>query len=469
MLLSGILVLAMVGGCSDTSSGPEETGTIIIDPEPNSLSAPWVLTGPQGDSGNGDETLTGMPMGEYTLTWGAVSGYITPSPEQRNLVANGTITFDVTYEELPDDTGTIIIDSDPDSLNAPWTLTGPQNESGNGDTTLIEMPVGQYAIAWGPVTDWYAPGGDAQNLTVGGTITFSGTYAPEGDAPEPPEMVTVPSGSFTMGDGVAYCGQREREVTLTEDFYLGQHEVTNAEYAEALQWAYDHGYVTATTSSVRDAMDESTEELLDLDDSGCEVAFSGGVFTVNAGQEQHPVVEVTWFGAARYCDWLSMASEPPLDRAYDHDGDWLCNGHDPYGAEGYRLPTDAEWEYAAQYDDERIYPWGDQGPTEDLANYWYNVGSTSPVGDYPDAPAALGLSDMAGNAMEWCNDWCICDLGDEDEQNPVGVVSGTYRVLHGGSWVSQNVDYLRCAIRFNSPPGVSNGSYGFRVARTVSP
>jgi formylglycine-generating enzyme required for sulfatase activity len=275
-----------------------------------------------------------------------------------------------------------------------------------------------------------------------------------------------------MGDGEAYCGIDQREVTLTEDFYLGQHEVTNQEYMDAVQWAYDHGYVTATTSSVRDAMDGSTAELLDLDDGDCEIAFSGGVFSLrDAGygiNPDHPVIDVTWFGAARYCDWLSMVSEPQLDRAYDHVGDWLCNDHDPYGARGYRLPTDAEWEYAAQYDDERIYPWGDQDPTEALANYGGDVGWTSPVGSYPDAPRALGLSDMAGNVWEWCNDWHVCGLGTSPATDPVGQTTGTHRVLRGGSWCGSDLS-LRCAGRYGSGPGSSFSYFGFRVARTVTP
>ena len=78
------------------------------------------------------------------------------------------------------------------------------------------------------------------------------------------KLVTVPSGTFTMGDGSGPCGYDKREVTLTRGFYLGQHEVTNQEYLDAVQWAYDSGYVTATTSSVSDAMDGSTVELLDL-------------------------------------------------------------------------------------------------------------------------------------------------------------------------------------------------------------
>jgi len=267
-------------------------------------------------------------------------------------------------------------------------------------------------------------------------------------------------------------------VTLTRSFYLGQHEVTNQEYMEAVQWAYDLGYVTATTSSVQDNLDGSTVELLDLDDSDCEIQFNSGTWTFylrqspssyaqNAYPEgydpaDHPVKEVTWYGAARYCDWLSMRKGLP--RAYQHSGDWSCNGGDPYGAEGYRLPTDAEWEYAAQYDDERIYPWGDDAPDCDQANYSSCVGWTAPVGSSPAGNSLLGFSDLAGNVMEWCNDWYVCDLGTSPATDPVGPTSSFNRVVRGGSWYSPLNSDLRCAGRS------SYISYcGLRVARTASP
>ena len=288
-----------------------------------------------------------------------------------------------------------------------------------------------------------------------------------------PGFVAVPHWFFTMGDGEAYCGENQHEVTLTRLFHLGQHEVTNQGYLEAVQWAYDHGYVTATTTSVLDNLDGSTQELLNLDAEGCEIAFSGGVFTVrDAGygiNPDHPVKDVTWYGAAAYCDWLSL--QAGLPRAYDHST-WQCNGGDPYGAQGYRLPTDAEWEFAAQYDDERIYPWGDEAPDCDRANFYdddyYCVGWTSPVGSYPDAPASWGLSDMAGNVWEWCNDWHQCDLGTNPVTDPPGPASGEYRVLRGGAWVMDGAEYLRCASRVNCSPDVGVSTVGFRAAMTVS-
>jgi formylglycine-generating enzyme required for sulfatase activity len=301
-----------------------------------------------------------------------------------------------------------------------------------------------------------------------GCSTTSGPSESGDDTP--PGMVLVPAGSFVMGDGESYCGESERDVTLTRDFYLGQHEVTNQEYLAAVQWAYDNGYVTATTSSVQDSLDRSTVELLNLDDLDSEIAFSDGVFSLrDAGHginPDHPVKEVTWYGAARYCDWLSLQEEPPLDRAYAHGGDWSCNGGNPYAAEGYRLPTDAEWEYAAQYDDEREYPWGNEATNCSLANDSDCVGWTSPVGSYPAGDSALGLSDMKGNVSEWCNEWWLCDLGTAPVTDPVGPLTGSGRVIRGGSFGDHGPN---CASRFLYDPGMCGSWCGLRAARTAHP
>ncbi|MFC1572655.1 SUMF1/EgtB/PvdO family nonheme iron enzyme [Candidatus Eisenbacteria bacterium] len=300
--------------------------------------------------------------------------------------------------------------------------------------------------------------------------------------PIPNEMVRVPSGVYVMGEVGATCGLDEHEVTLSEELDLGQHEVTNQEYLNALQWAYDQGYVTASAASVLDNLDGSTEVLLDLDHAGCEIQFdSTGTFYLRESPSvsaqiaypegydpsDHPVKAVSWFGAVRYCDWLSL--QAGLPRAYEHSGDWMCNTGDPYAAHGYRLPTDAEWEYAAQWDDERRYPWGNGSPDCSRANYrtFPNpcVGWTAPVGSYPFAPQALGLANMGGNLREWCDDWWVCDLGTESVTDPTSPADGTSRMLRGGNW-DQGLG-LRCATRLGVSPVAADGSVGFRVAKTA--
>ncbi len=284
------------------------------------------------------------------------------------------------------------------------------------------------------------------------------------EVPRPHPMVLVPAGTFTMGDGTADCGEDEHMVTLTHTFYIGRNEVTNQEYRDAVQWAYDQGYVTATPFSVRDNMVGSFAELVDLNAPDCNLSFEGGTFTVEPGKEDNPMIEVSWYGAARYCDWFSMQEHLP--QTYPNTGDWACNGGDPYGAPGYRLPTDAEWEYAAQFDDERLYPWGDESPDRSLASYDNSLEWPAPVGSYPAAPPALGLHDMAGNVWEWCNDRHLCSLGTDPQTDPVGPSTEAHRVVRGGSW-ADDASCLRCAHRSPRDPSYTSPSLGFRIAKSI--
>jgi formylglycine-generating enzyme required for sulfatase activity len=393
-------------------------------------------------------------------------------PEVTNVIAQqreGTMLVDVTYD---------VNDPDGDPMTVSLRLSEDGGQSFVIGCVTVSGDVGSGVtsgsgkqIEWDAGVDYPEHVGDEYVVKV---------IADDG---HPDVMVVVPAGTFIMGDGVADCGVDEHDVTLTRDFVLGQHEVTNQEYLDAVQWAYDHGYVTATTSSVRDNLDGSTVELLDLDDVYCEIQYGAGIFYLQEVEyalqhaypggydpSDHPVKAVTWYGSVRCCDWLSL--QAGLPRAYEHSGDWSCNGGDPYGAAGYRLPTDAEWEYAAQWDDERIYPWGNEDPDCSRANYkpWiFCVHWTSPVGSYPEAPQALGLSDMAGNVWEWCNDWWVCDLGTTPVTDPTGPASGSGRVLRGGSWGIHD-DLLRCAFRCSRDPGSSSGGgAGFRASRTVNP
>ena len=304
-------------------------------------------------------------------------------------------------------------------------------------------------------------------------------------------MAFVPAGIFTQGDGVANCGRDEREVTLTHDFFLGVTEITNEQYRTMVQWAYDQGYVTAMASTVTDALG-SGQELLDLDDADSEITFDPGSETFGLREasyalryaypfgydpSDHPVKEVTWYGAASYCDWLSLSEGLPM--AYSHVN-WSCGpGGDPYEATGYRLPTDAEREYAAQWNDERIYPWGDDDPDCGRTNFYYDqllmgdycVHWTAAVGSYPTG-AQPGFDrlvyDLSGNVWEWANDWWQCILGSDAVTDPRGPGSGSSRVRRGGGWCFY-ASTLRVAYRKGTHRDFSSSYIGFRPARSAFP
>ena len=286
-----------------------------------------------------------------------------------------------------------------------------------------------------------------------------------------PGFVLIPADTFTMGSPAGESGRETDEtlhlVTLTNNFYFSQKEVTNQQYADMAQWAYDNGYCTATGASLQDNLDGSAVELLNMDDSDCEISFSAGTFTVDSGKEDHPVREVSWHGAASYCDWLSMKAG--LGRAYDHVT-WECNGHEPYDAEGYRLPTEAEWENACRGGTQTAFANGDivniacSDPVLDEIG-WYcgNADSrTQSVGQL--IPNDWGLYDMHGNLWEWVNDWNHNYSGDVTD--PVGPVSGFYRILRGGSWYN-DARYCRSASREWGTPGNTSDIRGFRVCRSV--
>jgi len=297
---------------------------------------------------------------------------------------------------------------------------------------------------------------------------------PDSDGDQPPEgFVAIPADTFTMGSPTDEPSHESNEtlhtVTLTTLFYMFATEVTNQQYADMAQWAYDSLHCTATTASLLDNLDGSTQELLDLY-GPCEISFTGSTFTVNSGKEEHPVMGVNWYGAVAYCDWLSLREG--ITRAYDHNT-WQCNGNAPYEASGYRLPTEAEWEYACRAGTHTPFNTGDCLDAGTEANYNgeypYSrcpsgpfVGWTVPVGSYP--ANTFDLYEMHGNLYEWCNDWYGDYSG--DEVDPVGSTTGTYRVLRGSDW-NYTAQNCRSAYRGSSYPDGSYNYIGFRPVRST--
>ena len=204
--------------------------------------------------------------------------------------------------------------------------------------------------------------------------------------------------------------QPVHEVTL-DAFWIDRTEVTNAQFAgcvadEACQPPSD------TSSYTRDNY-YGNDEFAD-----------------------YPVIYVSWNDASEFCEWA-----------------------------GGRLPTEAEWEYAARGPEGFTYPWGTNGPSSGLLNFDGNVEDTSEVGTYPDGASWVGALDMAGNVWEWVNDsydggYYAVSPG----ENPPGPVSGEYRVLRGGASFS-NVLNARSSDRNDYLPDDRLGFVGFRCAQ----
>ncbi len=290
----------------------------------------------------------------------------------------------------------------------------------------------------------------------------------EGPRIDPGVMIAIPGGRFTMGGpGEESQALPEHSVTLSHDFELGQAEITNAQLVAMLNIALERGLLAGDYAggvSVANAQG-SERELVNLDGEGsqgdnrCRVQFDGERFVVEPGWEQHPANWITWFGAAMFCNLLS--EQEGLEPAYDLE-DWSAT---TYGTAAYRLPTEAEWERAARYDDGRGWPWGDSPePSEALANYDFQVDHTAEVCSYPDGHSALGLCDMAGNALEWTQDR-HAPYGVDAVTDPVGENEDGRRVLRGGSW-NHEVERLLTWDRYYDPlPSESYGGIGFRLAR----
>ncbi len=178
-------------------------------------------------------------------------------------------------------------------------------------------------------------------------------------------------------------------------------------------------------------------------------------------QGNNPAVNVSWYDAVEYANWVSQRMG--LDTVYSDDGSgviWDLTKR----RNGYRLPTEAEWEYAARGGQEQAY--AGCSSSEALGEYaWYsdnNKGRTQPVKS--KKPNAYGLYDMSGNVWEWCWDW-YGDYPEVDKKDYSGPEAGSYRVVRGGSWGS-DPQSCRVADRRDSDPGLRGRALGFRLART---
>ncbi len=243
------------------------------------------------------------------------------------------------------------------------------------------------------------------------------------------QRVALPGGLFRMGaqkakapnyDVEAYADEAPvRQVSLSP-FGIGRYPVTVAEFRRFLD-AMDKAYLNPRLWIPEGWAWRTNKDVL-----------APGSWKQQLRHLNRPVVKVSWYEADAYCRWV-----------------------------GGRLPTEAEWEFAARGAAGRKYPWGDAEPGEEHANFRRRVGAPSPVGVYPHGATEEGVYDLAGNVWEWCGDW-FGDYLPEEQHDPSGPTAGTSRVLRGGSY-NRAARNLRGAFRSNSRPEVRLGYIGFRV------
>jgi formylglycine-generating enzyme required for sulfatase activity len=294
------------------------------------------------------------------------------------------------------------------------------------------------------------------------SVTVTVIQAPSG-------MTLIPQGVFTMGDLLNYLGNSPTRTVTLDAFYMGNYEVTKAEWDEVRTWGLSNGYTDLAAGSGKSEF---------------------------SWDSNHPVQTITWYQTLKWCNARSQkAGLTPV--YYTNDAQTtiyktgnvdVTNAQVNWAANGYRLPTEAEWEKAARGGlSGQHFPWGDT-ISHSQANYrsgyfsWdmsYMAGKqnyhptygtapqpfTSPVGAF--AANGYGLYDMTGNVSEWCWDWPD-DYATGSQTNPRGASSDVSRAIRGGSWYDMS-NICRVATRNSNYPTYSNNGVGFRVVRSSVP
>jgi len=318
--------------------------------------------------------------------------------------------------------------------------------------------------------------------------------APSSSAP-PAGMVLVPSGPFKMGDPFNEGDADElpvHDVSLSS-YYIDKFEVTNQQYADALNWARAQNQISVTSGGV--VVKPGTS--IGYCDTTTSSPYSRIVwnqstqtFSVTPTKANHPMVMVSWYGAVAYCNWRSAMDGRQL--CFDLsplNPTWICD----FTKNGYRPPTEAEWEKAAAWDPalQRKFRFGEHSDgcgynclDGHRANYLssgdpFETGAeprTTPVGYYDgtthgsyatqDARSYYGCYDMSGNVWEWCYDW-YGSYPSTPQNNPAGPASGTGRLPRGGSWLASVGANLRAADRPSLTPDYRLHHGGFRCAASA--
>jgi formylglycine-generating enzyme required for sulfatase activity len=270
----------------------------------------------------------------------------------------------------------------------------------------------------------------------------------------------IPAGSFTMGDSLDGISDAPRRTVALDAYYIGKYEVTKVEWDEVRTWALSNGYTDLAAGSGK--------------------------------ASNHPVQTISWYDMVKWCNARSQKEGlSPVyyinnahTTVYKTGNVDVTNAQVKWSANGYRLPTEAEWEKAARGGlSGKRFPWGNT-ISHSRANYYatsdykydltgnsyhhpsYKTGSepyTSPVGAF--AANGYGLYDMAGNVFEWCWDWHV-KYASGSQTNPRGATLGTHRVGRGGGWYI-GAEECRVAYRDSGIPADWDSGVGFRVARSL--
>ncbi len=239
------------------------------------------------------------------------------------------------------------------------------------------------------------------------------------------EWVNVAGGSFQMGSDNGNIEEQPIHTVTLSSYEITKYEITNRQYCEFL-----NAISCDSTGSYNGV------EFIDMDDSDCLIFYSSGQFIPRGDEPDFPVIEVTWYGSDAFAQWA-----------------------------GGRLPTEAEWEFAAQGgNNSNAYTYSGSDTIGVVA--WYHANSDANIQLVgTKAPNELGIYDMSGNVWEWCKDWYSeVYYSNSPTNNPQGSLSGTDRVLRSGSWLS-DAYYCRVAYRNKSTPDGSVSYYGFRIVR----
>ena len=463
--LGSLLATALVAGPLSTPASAQGLSTGYCTAAPNSTGAGAAMdvSGSQ-DVAQNNLALSAAPMptGQMGIFFYGPDQAMVPFGDGYRCVAPGSLGLFRLYPPASTGSGTMTYTAD---------LAVPPQPTGlivNGSTWNFQA--------------WYrdpAALGTGFNLSDGYEILFQagpGSGAFDG-------MALVPAGSFEMGRHVGSGSGNELPVhTVNLDaFYMDTFEVTTAEYADYLNNALARGEVAVNGNSRVVQVGGAARTLCDTSASSSEshLIWDGASFTadpshpVTGSWAEHPMVEVSWYGACAYANGKSR--DVGFGQCYD-ESDWTCD----FTQNGYRLPTEAEWEYAArggEHNPYYMYPWGDSLDGS-KANYLSSGDpyvsaspATTPVGYYDgnqtpaggDMANGYGLYDMSGNVWEWCWDWYDSNYySNSPTDNPTGPATGSVRMVRGGGW-GVGASLLRSAFRSFYYPSDRGFYLGVRV------